>query len=106
MYGRGGNRCAALRWTLVAFLPASVQFVSRTLALFPTDMAKVVGIISGVVRETKCFAQGFTLLLRGATSCLFLWLRESPLVSLERISIVFRNFCLVLRIATSQRIEV
>jgi hypothetical protein len=51
-------------------------------------MAEVVGIISGVVRETKGFAQGLTLFLCGATSRLFLWLSESPLVSLERISIV------------------
>ena len=83
---------------------AKLQFVSRTLALIPTDMAEVVGIISGVVRETKGFAQGLTLLLRGATAWLFLWLRESPLVSLERLSIVLRNVCLVLRTSTSQRI--
>src|SRR5215475_8150278 len=85
---------------------AKRQCVSRTLALLPTDMAEVVGIISGVVRETKGFAQGLTLLLRGATSWLVLWLRESPLVSLERLRIVLRNVCLVLRTSTSQRIEV
>src|SRR5262249_55858698 len=91
---------------MIAFMPANVQCVSRTLALLPTDMAEVVGIISGVVRQTKGFAQGLTLLLRGATSWLFLWLRESPLVSLERISIVLRHCCLVLRISMGQLIEV
>jgi hypothetical protein len=68
----------------MARVGASVQCVSRTVELFPTDMAEGVSIIAGVVRETKGVAQGLTLLLRGATSWLVLWLRESPLVSRKR----------------------
>src|SRR5688572_27690714 len=61
-----------------AQLPAKVQLVPTTGALFPTDMAEVVGIIPVVMRQTKGFAQGLPLLLRGATAWRFLWLRESP----------------------------
>src|SRR5262245_42109162 len=39
-------------------------------------------------RQTKRFAQGLTLLLRGATSWVFIGLRQSSLMSLERVSIV------------------
>src|SRR5262245_17470638 len=83
----GVTDVAALRWPLVAALPAKVQLLSRTLALLPTDMPEVVGVISVVVRETKGCAQGLTLFLCGATSWLLIWLSQSPLVTLKRITI-------------------
>jgi len=67
-------------------------------------MAEVVGIIPVVMRQTTRFAEGLTLFLRGATSWLFIGLSQSPLVSLERIKIVLGNFCLILKVSTSQRI--
>jgi hypothetical protein len=57
-----------------------------------------------IMRKTKRFAEGLTLFLGGASSWLVLWLSESSLVSLARINIVRWNFCLVLRVSTSQRI--
>ena len=58
------------------------------------------------MRQTTRFAEGLTLFLRGATSWLFIWLSQSPLGSLERIKIVLGNFCLFLRVSTSQLISV
>jgi hypothetical protein len=42
--------------------------------------------------QTRGFAYGFTLLLRGAATGLFRRFRESPLVALERISLVL-GYC-------------
>jgi hypothetical protein len=50
-------------------------------------MAEVVRIIPVVMRQTTRCAEGLTLFLRSTTVGLFLGLGESPLVSLERISI-------------------
>jgi hypothetical protein len=55
-----------------------------------------------VRRQTGGFADGVALLLRGATSWLFLRLCESPLVALERISLVLWHCCLILRVSTRQ----
>ena len=49
---------------ITARVGAKLPFVSRKSDLFPTDMAEVIGIISVVMRETKCFAEGLTLFLR------------------------------------------
>ena len=62
--------------------------------------AKVIGVVAIVRWQTGCFAYGFALLLRGAASWLFLRLRESPLVSRERIRIVLWSVGLLLRVST------
>jgi hypothetical protein len=64
--------------------------------------AKVIGVVAIVGRQTGGFPYGVALLLRGATSWCFLRLRESPLVSRERIRIVLWSVCLLLRVATRQ----
>jgi hypothetical protein len=99
----GALLVTGLMWISARF-GAKLPFVTRKPDLFPTDMAEVLGVIAVVVRETKGFAQGLTLLLRSATSWLFIGLRESSLVSLERISIVLWNFRLILGVSTRQLI--
>ncbi len=87
-----------------AYLGATLPFVARTSDLCPTDMAEVVGVISVVMRETTGFTQGLTLFLCGATSWLLIWLSQSPLMLLKRITIALWNFGLILRVATRQLI--
>ena len=67
-------------------------------------MAEVVGVISVVVRETKGFAQGLALFLCGTAAWLLLGLSQSPLVSLDRISLFLWSLGLILSVSTSQRI--
>ena len=69
-------------------LPAFVQFAATQLELFPTDMAEVVRIISGVVRKTKRFAEGLTLFLCGTPAGLLVRRSETPPVSLGGITVV------------------
>src|SRR5689334_12546134 len=88
----------------LAYLGATLPLVARTSDLMPTDMAEVVGVISVVMRETKGLTQGLTLLLGGATSWLLIWLSQSPLMLLKRITIALWNFGLILRVSPRQRI--
>jgi hypothetical protein len=64
--------------------------------------SEVIRVVAIVRWQTRGFAYGVTLLLRGATAGLFRRLREAPLVALERISLVLWNVCFILGVSPSQ----
>src|SRR5262245_33800109 len=66
--------------------------------------SKVIGGVAIVRWQTDGLAYGVALCLRSATSWLFLRLRESPLVSRERIRFVLWNCCRILWVSTRQGI--